>query len=109
MSDYRLRHGEAVAIGIALDCLYAREIGLLPAESCERIVACLEGMGFALWDDVMTETDALLAGLTEFREHLGGILTITLLEAPGQPVDVHEIDHAVMTRAVDMLRARATS
>ena len=109
MSAYRVRHGEAVAIGIALDCLYAREIGVLGADDCERVVACLEGIGFDLWDDVMADTDALLEGLTEFREHLGGELTITLLEAPGRPIDVHTIDHAVMERALHALRDRAAT
>ena len=35
---------------------------------------------------------SVLRGLAEFREHLGGRLTIMLLRAIGQPFDVHEID-----------------
>ena len=54
----------------------------------------------------MAATDTLLAGLGEFREHLGGQLTITLLEGIGRPVDVHQIDAALMTRAIGWLSRR---
>jgi 3-dehydroquinate synthase len=37
LSNFQIRHGEAVAIGIALDVVYSRQIGLLDAKSAERI------------------------------------------------------------------------
>jgi 3-dehydroquinate synthase len=42
ISDYRIRHGEAVAIGIALDTIYSRAMGYLDTVSCEPILALLE-------------------------------------------------------------------
>ncbi|MCC6232851.1 MAG: 3-dehydroquinate synthase [Verrucomicrobiales bacterium] len=112
LSDYRIRHGEAVAIGIALDVLYSRNIGLLDAHSAERVVHLLEGLGFTLYANEMHYADSaqrlvLMQGLEEFREHLGGRLTITLLARLGQGVEVNEIDSAAMLSAMDELRVRA--
>ena len=91
------RHGEAVAIGIALDVIYARNIGLLDAESAGRILKLLERLGFKLFADELLHADAgdrlhILNGLEEFREHLGGELTITLLKEIGRGVEVHEMN-----------------
>ena len=48
----------------------------------------------------------MLAGLEEFREHLGGRLTIMLLERIGSGFEVHELDEAVLLEASDLLRRR---
>src|SRR5437773_10396652 len=49
LSNYEVRHGEAVAIGIALDVVYSRKINLLNAASAERILQLLEKLGFELF------------------------------------------------------------
>ena len=48
----------------------------------------------------------MLAGLEEFREHLGGRLTIMLLERIGVGYEVHELDEATLLEASDLLRRR---
>ena len=111
LSDYRIRHGEAVAIGIALDVLYARNLGMLAAPAAERILRLLENLGFELFADELRLTDEqqqlrLLNGLTEFKEHLGGRLTITLLSAIGQGVEVHEMEAPLIVQALDELAER---
>lgn len=107
MTDHRLRHGEAVAIGIALDCVYAARTGLLAETACAAILDVLEAIGLPIWDEAMADAAALLKGLEEFREHLGGAMTITMLRAPGDPLDLHEIDRAAMAAAIEALRDRA--
>jgi 3-dehydroquinate synthase len=109
LSGYELRHGEAVAIGIAIDTRYSVLAGLLPAGADRRVRALLERLGFSLWHPTCDARRAgrqrlLLAGLEEFREHLGGELTITLLGAIGTSVDVHTMDHALIDQAIDWLR-----
>ena len=109
LSEYRLRHGEAVAIGIALDVTYARLCGLLPATSAERVLNLLERLGFELFASELLHTDEqgqllVAAGLEEFREHLGGELTITLLREIGDGVEVHEMDAVLVARAIATLR-----
>ena len=49
---------------------------------------------------------AVLAGLEEFREHLGGRLTVMLLERIGSGFEVHELDETVLLEASDLLRRR---
>jgi 3-dehydroquinate synthase len=112
LTAHALRHGEAVAIGIALDSRYSVEIGLLDEGSLARIRAVLEALGLPTWDDALAWLDAtgsplVLRGLEEFREHLGGELSLTLLRAIGHGVEVHEVEPAALGRALAWLRARA--
>lgn len=112
---HRLRHGEAVAIGIALDTRYSVEADLLPASDGERVLALLENVGLPVWDDALGEvhgedgTLALLAGLDEFREHLGGALTVPMLDDIGRSVDVNGIDAGRVRSCVEWLRTRSRS
>src|SRR5687767_13103931 len=114
LSEYRLRHGEAVAVGIALDVIYSRRKNFLDGASAERILRLIELLGFELFANELTHADAqgnlnVLSGLEEFREHLGGELTITLLRAIGQGFEVHEIDTSVMLDSIHELETRASA
>ena len=102
LSDFDIRHGEAVAMGLAIDVRYAAEIGLLPHAAADAVVGLLGRLGFDLWRAEMADA-RLLDGLEEFREHLGGQLTITLIGDVGQPVDLHDIDGKAMRRAIQSL------
>ncbi|OQD42670.1 3-dehydroquinate synthase [Croceivirga radicis] len=101
MTNYRLRHGEAVAIGMAIDITYACFINLLSKEEKDQIIQVLETIGFDLRIPIeQFQIKELLEGIEEFREHLGGELTITLINAIGTKVDVHQIDYPVMEKAI---------
>jgi 3-dehydroquinate synthase len=111
LSSYELRHGEAVAIGIALDTRYSVLAGLLREGEDVRVRTLLERLGFTLWHDACDARGAdgerlLLKGLNEFREHLGGELTVTLLSEIGTGVEAHTMDPALIARAVQWLRPR---
>jgi 3-dehydroquinate synthase len=111
LSDYRLRHGEAVAIGIALDSTYSYLSGSLGGEHWRRIIDLFRSLNLAVsapeLEEALDEPShprSVLGGLAEFREHLGGRLTIMLLRAIGDAFDVHEIDTGVMIRSIETLR-----
>ena len=111
LSEYRLRHGEAVAIGIALDVIYSRRMGYIDRACESRILRLLELLGFELFASELLHVDAksqpiILTGLEEFREHLGGELTITLLRGIGEGFEVHEIEFAQMLQAIRELESR---
>ena len=111
LSDYAIRHGEAVAIGIALDVIYSRKMGYLDAASAERVLNLLEKLGFELFANELLNVDSennlmVLKGLEEFREHLGGELTITLLKAIGQGFEVHELNLPRVIESIYELQAR---
>ncbi|HSA79279.1 MAG TPA: 3-dehydroquinate synthase, partial [Geminicoccaceae bacterium] len=112
LTKHHVRHGEAVAIGIALDARYSVLAGLLAEGQDGRIFALLEHLGFRLWHPALEArrpdgTLALFKGLREFREHLGGELTVTLLEDIGRGIEVHEIDETRMLEAMNWLKERA--
>jgi 3-dehydroquinate synthase len=106
-----VRHGEAVAIGIALDTRYSVLAGLLAPGLEDRVAALLELLGFRLWHPVLEVaasdgSNPLLEGLREFREHLGGELTITLLEDIGRGIEVHQMDDGKVQQSIAWLKAR---
>ena len=103
LSGFSIRHGEAVAIGVAIDVVYSSLVIGLPTSDADRVLRCLATLGFVLDHPLLSETAMLLEGLEEFRQHLGGRLTITLLRAIGDPIDIHEIDVARMTQAIDIV------
>lgn len=112
ISDYRIRHGEAVAVGIALDVVYARRTGFLDAASAERVLRLIEDLGFDIFANELLHVDSegalmVLKGLEEFREHLGGRLTITMLRAIGSGFEVHEMHASPVVAAIHELEERA--
>ncbi len=100
MSQFAVRHGEAVAIGVAIDSVYSALVHGLPSQDARKIIDCLRTLGFSLTAPDLANTDALFAGLEEFRQHLGGRLTLTMLKGVGQPIDVHEVDREKMRMAI---------
>lgn len=111
MTSYRVRHGEAVAIGMALDLHYSVLAGHLDRVTLERIIRVIEVVGLPLFDSALLEREAdgrftLVKGLQEFREHLGGELHITLLRGIGDSFEVTEMDESLVADAIDALARR---
>jgi 3-dehydroquinate synthase len=110
ITHHRVRHGEAVAIGMALDLTYSARMGYLDPAVATRIKGVLDAIGFPLWDEALDERDregrlVLLAGLREFREHLGGELHITLLRSIGDGFEVTEMDEREVAASLEDLAA----
>ena len=114
LSDFRISHGDAVAIGLAVDLLYAARIGLVKEATSRRIIELIERLGFTTYDPILHEvedqdTSVIVKGLDEFREHLGGELTITLIQGIGEGVEVHAMDKMHIKSSLDELRQRYLS
>jgi 3-dehydroquinate synthase len=112
ISKFQVSHGEAVATGVLLDSIYARMQGWLSAGELAAIDGGLRRSGFRLWFDELEERDAtgervIFQGLREFQEHLGGELTVTYPRGLGARFEVHEIDLAMMERALQELHRSA--
>jgi len=105
LTNFEVRHGEAVAIGIALDSLYSNRIGWLSDSDTQRILDLEHTLGFALYHPAL-EGESVLKGLQEFREHLGGRLTIMLLKSIGQGAEVHDMDADHIRQAIAQLNER---
>ena len=111
LSNFRVQHGGAVAIGIALDVIYSKRMGFLAAPSAERILRLLEQLGFELFTPELAMTGPrnqllVLSGIEEFREHLGGELAITLLHGIGQAFEAHELNAARVAESIKELQDR---
>lgn len=102
LSHNELRHGEAVAIGIALDALYSKTLGLIDDVLLEKIIVTLKAIGFTLYHPSLAQIDIHKA-LQDFREHLGGELCITLLTGEGIASQFNHIDSLVMKSCVEQL------
>jgi len=111
LSSHRLRHGEAVAIGMALDSTYSWLTGSLAEADWHRIIDLLLALRLPVFtEELGAHLDApnhewsVMRGLEEFREHLGGRLTVMLLGGIGRAFDVHEIETAGMIRSIEVLK-----
>ena len=101
MTDFELLHGEAVSIGIALDLAYAVRLDFISENDARRMVIAMRDVGMPVTHPFLTERfDQVLVGLEEFREHLGGYLTIAMPSPLGSQVDIFEVDAAQMAAAV---------
>ena len=111
LSGYQLDHAHAVAVGLALDTLYSAKVGLLSQVSAERILKVIEVLHLPLTHEALDLRGVggkrrVFDGLEEFREHLGGRLTVLLLSAPGTGIDVHEMDEALLETCIVELQER---
>lgn len=101
MTNFQLRHGEAVGIGVAVDTVYSALVHGLPEADADRVLHCLADLGLPLDHPMLHDTRVLFDGMEEFRQHLGGRLTLTMLRAVGDPINVHEVDRRQMAAAIE--------
>ena len=110
LTGHEIRHGEAVAVGMAVDTLYSEAKGLLDAQSAGRVCRLFRALSLPIhhpalgWLDE-TRRPRFLSGLEEFRQHLGGRLSVTLLTGIGREVQTNEIDEVLLLRQVGRLAA----
>ena len=107
ISAFRIGHGEAVAVGLAVDLIYSKRVGIISKDDCDRILNLIRSTGFNIYDPELSRIEAgrsvILQGLEEFREHLGGILTITLVPEIGRKIEVNVIDETEILASIDEL------
>ncbi|MGY4383765.1 3-dehydroquinate synthase [Pedobacter sp. UYP24] len=102
LSNFSVLHGEAVAMGIALDSTYSFLKGMLSEDKLHGILDLLLKLGYDISSPYIQITDLnspILKGLLEFQEHLGGLLTITLLTDVGTGKEVNEMDKELLIEA----------
>ena len=101
LTDFELSHAEAVSVGVALDTVYSWKTDRISESDAHRVLDILHKLGLPLYHDAYEQRGEdgkrkVIAGLEEFREHLGGQLTVLLLRGLGKGEDVHELDEALL-------------
>ena len=116
LTEYELRHGEAVAIGIAIDVKYSHLVGFIDESTTKRVLNVLKSLGFDLYHPVLEQNGEhkefepeIISGLEEFREHLGGDLTIMLLKEIGCGIEVNDMHYALILEAIQYLKHYKTN
>ena len=109
LSRYRIGHGQAVATGIALDAAYAVRLGLLSAKDFRALVRGLLRAGLPVWYPELARRTragqmAIFQGLEDFREHLGGELTLTLPRGIGRKMEINVVDQRLMEECANQLK-----
>ncbi len=105
LTDGSLKHGEAVAIGLGIDAALAVELGRATPEFQRRVLGVLQQFGFTLDHAQLDDPATLFVGIEQFRAHLGGALTLTLVAEPGVPFDIHDADFALISGAIQRHRS----
>jgi 3-dehydroquinate synthase len=107
-----LSHAHAVSVGIALDSLVSARAGWCSQSLADRVLSLLVALRLPLVHPALHWTDAtgnlrVLDGLDEFRQHLGGPLTVMMLRDAGCGIDVHELDAGLVKACVEALEDHA--
>lgn len=104
-SDHTIRHGQGVALGIALDSYIACSLNLLTKNELKKITDCLRGCGFELWHDLLDNTQAVISGVENFRQHLGGELCLAMPSGIGQLTEINKLDENVIINATTSMKS----
>jgi 3-dehydroquinate synthetase len=82
---YRLRHGEAVAIGLVVEARIAERLGIAEPGMANALVEVLEGLGLSTEIPKGVDPDGLLHAMAVDKKRAAGALRFTL------PVRVGEV------------------
>lgn len=108
LTKYKISHGESVAIGIAIDSTYSYLIKLLNKEEWKSIIKTLLNLNLPIYNKTLSikkeNKNIIFDGLQEFREHLGGKLTITLVKNIGSGIDIHHMNFKILEKSINYLK-----
>ncbi len=102
MTGHELTHGEAVSIGLAIDLRCSVGLGLLDDSTATRAISLLQSLGLPT-AHVLLQESSLIDGIEEFRQHLGGRLTLLMLKGIADPINVHELSPTIVRQAINEL------
>jgi len=107
IADYKILHGEAVALGIITDCIYSYLINYLINLNYFDIINLFLDLKYVLYYPYLNKFNNkyfLINSLIEFREHLGGILTIMLINKIGVTSNTHIMEIPIIKLCINILR-----
>jgi len=110
ISDFRISHGSAVAVDIALSSAVAFELGLLSHQDRNRILRSLLNAGLQVYVPLLTAENCIKA-LDEIEAHRGGHLNLVVPSGIGSALfitDRRSLSPVVLQRALRFLHREAS-
>jgi 3-dehydroquinate synthase len=110
-SGYRVAHGEAVAIDMAVSSHLARLLGICDAEECERIVDLIVDLGLPIFDETCTP-ELMQHALRASWERRGRRLNIVVPTRVGSIRFIDDLDDlpgSAIEETLKALQARVRS
>jgi 3-dehydroquinate synthase len=83
-SEYRLPHGEAVALGLIVECRLAEQLGVASAGLEERLTSLLDSLGLPTRLPFPLDRSALLAAMERDKKNRGGKVHLALATKVGE-------------------------
>lgn len=109
-SGHALRHGEAVALDMALSCELARGLGLLAAPDNAQILDLLAALGLPTWHPLLDPIVVRQACHAAMAHRGGSLHLVVPMSPPGTATfvdDVAALDPRLVTEALGRLREHA--
>lgn len=109
LSNHTIGHGQGVAVGMALDTAYAHLAGHLSLSDRDRILTLIRRLELPCYLPELEQRNPdgereIIRGISDFREHLGGRLCITLPTTIGQTIEVHHMDTTLVEAAINTIK-----
>ena len=106
LSDYRILHGNAVAMGMLAATRLAAFLGLVSDEVMGRLTSLLEKYGLPTRIVAAYSPDAIIQALKTDKKQLAGKLHFILPTGIGSVVQRHDLDLAVLRNVLGELQDR---
>jgi 3-dehydroquinate synthase len=105
-SDYRLPHGEAVALGLLAECEVAERMNLAAAGTRKRVQALIEALGLPVKLPFPLDSAAIVGRMSSDKKNRSGEIRCALIDSVGS---VHTSDGwTVAVAASELERALGT-
>jgi shikimate kinase / 3-dehydroquinate synthase len=99
-SGYRLRHGEAVAVGMVAEARLSERLGIAKVGLAEEIAAALNNLGLPVAVLPGMDWETIAQGMRVDKKRLGGALRFALPERIGAVRVGVEVNDAELIRSV---------
>jgi len=106
-SDYRIAHGEAVALDMAISTGIAVTKGLCGSGLLERLMTLFPRLDLPVWHDRMPDEEHLLRALEAVVAHRGGHLNLVVPRRAGAATFVQDVSARELTAALRWMLSRA--
>lgn len=93
VSGFRIKHGQAVAIGMAVEAEMAELIELAPTGLAQQIAAILQSLGLPTEIPPNLDRGAIIAAMQRDKKKAGGLVRFALPAAPGDVRVGVEVDN----------------